>query len=127
MGHSQMLLAVAGFNDQQIDQQTQSLASGDWSRFPPGERMALNFVRKDAREPAAVTSTDVQGLVQCLGRNQALDVIWWSCHCHYLIRIANAFQLPLEEVNVFDGFRAEAKKPEPAPPGDAQIKKTVMK
>jgi hypothetical protein len=30
-----------------------------------------------------------------------LDVLWWACRCHYMTRVADAFQLPLEEKNVF--------------------------
>jgi hypothetical protein len=28
-------------------------------------------------------------------------VIWWACRCHYMTRVADAFQLPLERENVF--------------------------
>jgi len=29
-----------------------------------------------------------------------MDVIWWACRCHYMTRVADAFQLPLERENV---------------------------
>ncbi len=35
-----------------------------------------------------------------------LDVIWWACRCHYMTRVADAFQLPLERENVFEFMRA---------------------
>ncbi len=37
-----------------------------------------------------------------------MDVLWWVCHCHYMTCVADAFQLPLEPGNVFDGFLAAA-------------------
>lgn len=30
------------------------------------------------------------------------DVVWWSCRCHYMTRIADSFQPPLEKENVFE-------------------------
>ena len=36
------------------------------------------------------------------GPERALDVVWWACRCHYMTRVADAFQLPLERENVFD-------------------------
>ena len=55
-------------------------------------------------EPAsAVNGEDVQGLVQHFGTARALDVIWWTCRCHYMTRVADGFQLPLERDNVFAG------------------------
>jgi alkylhydroperoxidase family enzyme len=108
MGHSEMLLAVAGLDRKTIADQTRHLAGGDWARFGPAERAALEFARKQAREPAAISGKDVQELAQRLGTARALDVIWWTCQCHYMTCIASAFQLPLEDENVFDGFLASS-------------------
>ncbi len=99
-----MLLAVAGHNQNSIAQLRQSLAGGDWSRFPPDQRAAFAFARKQALHPDAVTPDDLQTLVDHFGSERALDVVWWICQCHYRTRIADAFQLPLENENVFDGF-----------------------
>ena len=45
------------------------------------------------------------------GTARALDVLWWACRCHYMTRVADAFQLPLERDNVFEGMTpAKAKK-----------------
>ena len=76
--------------------------SGDWSSFPPAERAAFAFARKQARDPASVTDADVHELVELFGRERTIDVIWWACRCHYMTRVADAFQLPLERENVFD-------------------------
>jgi hypothetical protein len=100
MGHTQMLLAVAGLNEQQVAEREQRLA-GDWSSFSPAERAAFAFARKQARQPWVVERTDVAALVERFGLERALDVIWWSCRCHYMTRVADAFQLPLERENVF--------------------------
>jgi hypothetical protein len=55
---------------------------------------------------------DVQRLVDRLGPERALDAIWWSSRCHFMTRVADAFQLPLEKENVF-------QRP-PAPPPAAE-------
>ncbi len=41
-----------------------------------------------------------------LGRERALDTLWYVCWCNYMTRVADAFQIPLEGENVF-------KAPEP--------------
>jgi hypothetical protein len=103
MGHCEMLLAVAGLDAKAVSERTQRLAGGDWSSFPTGDRAAFAFARKQARTPAAINAEDVQGLVQHFGTARALDVIWWACRCHYMTRVADGFQLPLERDNVFAG------------------------
>lgn len=102
MGHCEMLLAVAGLDSRTLEERTRRLASGDWSSFPPAERVAYAFARKQARTPAAIAADDVKKLVTCFGNERALDVIWWACRCHYMTRVADAFQIPLERENVFD-------------------------
>jgi hypothetical protein len=42
--------------------------------------------------------------VRYFGNERALDIIWWVSRCHYMTCVSDAFQLPLEEHNVFDGF-----------------------
>lgn len=101
MGHCEMLLAVAGLDQQQIINRTQRLASGDWSTFTAGERAAFAFARKQATAPWSINSDDVGILVRELGEARALDVIWWCCRCHFMTRVADGFQLPLETENVF--------------------------
>jgi alkylhydroperoxidase family enzyme len=101
MGHCEMLLAVAGLNDKEVSERTRLLASGDWSSFTPAERAAFHFARKQAKQPWAISTDDVAVLVAHFGRERAIDVIWWSCRCHYMTRVADAFQLPLERENVF--------------------------
>ena len=96
-----MLLAVAGLDDKEIVERTRKLASGDWSTFPAAEQAAFAFARKQARTPWAVTGEDIDTLVRHFGPERALDVIWWTCRCHYMTRVADAFQLPLEKENVF--------------------------
>src|SRR5262249_13074541 len=109
MGHCEMLLAVAGLDEKAVAERTGRLASGDWSSFPPAEQAAFAFARKQALEPGAV-SEDFASLVSHLGPERALDVLWWSCRCHYMTRVADAFQLPLERENVFDNKAAAPRK-----------------
>ena len=101
MGHCEMLLAVAGLKENEVTERTARLAGGDWSGFTPAERAAFAFARKQAAVPASVTPADVAELSRHFGPERALDVIWWSCRGHYMTRVADAFQLPLERENVF--------------------------
>jgi hypothetical protein len=104
MGHTEMVLAVAGLDKTAIDDRVRRLAGGDWSSFPPAERAAYQFAHKQAREPASVEPGDVRRLAVLLGPDRALDVVWWACRCHYMTCVSDAFRLPLEGENVFDGF-----------------------
>jgi len=101
MGHTQMLLAVAGQSEEQIEGRTRRLAAGEWSEFAPAEQVAFAFARKQAKTPWAIADEDVQQLMGYFGPERAADVIWWSCRCHFMTRVADAFQLPLERENVF--------------------------
>jgi hypothetical protein len=101
MGHCEMLLAVAGLDSQAIADRTRRLASGDWSVFAPAEQAAFAFARKQATAPWSVRRADVQDLLSRFNGGPGLDVIWWACRCHYMTRVADAFQLPLERDNVF--------------------------
>lgn len=111
MGHCEMLLAVAGLDGKAVADRTSRLASGDWSSFPAAERAAFAFARKQAAEPWSVTDEDFDGLVKHFGCERALDVVWWACRCHYMTRVADAFQLPLERENVFAERFPPAEKP----------------
>ena len=101
MGHSQMLLAVAGVKDEELRKKTEKLASGDWSDFAPVERLAFGFGYKLTRSPAKVTDADVAALTKAFGPERAIDIIWSIAWANYMTRIADAFQLPLETKNVF--------------------------
>lgn len=101
MGHCEMGFAVAGLKEKEIEERTRRLASGDWSSFSPAEQAALAFARKQARTPAALNHADVRQLQQYFGTERAWHVVWWSSRCHYMTRVADAFQLPLERENVF--------------------------
>jgi alkylhydroperoxidase family enzyme len=96
-----MLLAVAGLDANAITERTKKLAEGDWSSFAPAERAAFAFARKLSQEPATVNAADLAELRRHFGAERVIDVIWWTCRCHYMTRVADAFQLPLERENVF--------------------------
>jgi alkylhydroperoxidase family enzyme len=96
-----MLLAVAGLDEETITERTRRLAEGDWSSFSSAERAAFAYARKLTRAPADVTAEDVGELRRTFGDERALDVIWWVSRCHYMTRVADAFQLPLGKENVF--------------------------
>ncbi len=98
-----MLLAVAGLNEDAIAERTRKLAEGDWSGFSAGERAAYSFARKQAKAPVSIRADDVDELVKHFGVERTIDVIWWNSRCHYMTRVADAFQLPLERENVFQG------------------------
>src|SRR4051794_32177406 len=101
MGHTEMLLAVAGLDELTVKERAARLAGGDWSSFPPAERAGLHFAHKLTRTPWAVGPADREVLAAHLGPEHALDAIWYVCWCNYMTRVADAFQIPLEPVNVF--------------------------
>jgi hypothetical protein len=101
MGHSEMLLAVAGLEDRAVQERTAKLASGDWSSFKADERAGLFFARKLTRAPWAVDRVDVETLAAHLGPERALDTLLYVCWCNYMTRVADAFQIPLERENIF--------------------------
>ena len=108
MGHSEMLLAVAGLDPERIKVLTRQLADGDWSEFPPAEALSFSFAYKLTKHPAAVSDEDVKQLVEMFGNERAVDILWYASWCNYMTRVADAFQLPLEQENVF-------AEPEPKP------------
>jgi hypothetical protein len=112
MGHSEMLLAVAGQKPDEIKERTKKLSAGDWSGYAPAERLAMQFGHKLTRTPWAVSTGDTQALVKAFGKDRAMDVIWRVCWCNYMIRVADAFQLPLEKDNVFMPPKKAEKKDE---------------
>ena len=102
MGHSEMLLAVAGLDENALEALTRLLASNDWSSLPPRDRAAYFFARKLSNEPWTIDETDRRTLIAHFGSMRAMDVIWWASRCHYMTRVADAFQIPLERENVFE-------------------------
>jgi hypothetical protein len=101
MGHSEMLLAVAGLTTEEVKARTKKLATGDWSDFPKAEQAAFGLAYKLSREPEKVTDKDRAALIAVFGENRAADLIWYAAWCNYMTRVADAFQLPLERDNVF--------------------------
>ena len=101
MGHSEMLLAVAGLKASDIRARTQKMATGDWSDFPPTEQLAFRLGYRLTRNPAAFSAVDARELVAAFGNNRSVDLIWYAGWCNYMTRVADAFQLPLERENVF--------------------------
>ena len=101
MGHTEMILAVAGLNEQGLKDRVSKLAGGDWSSFKPAERAGLLFARKLTRTPWDVRQSDIDTLTAHLGPEHALDTIYYICGCNHMTRVADAFQLPLERDNVF--------------------------
>ena len=101
MGHSEMLLAVAGLKPEEVTALTKKLASGDWSSFPKAQQTAFGLAYKLSKDPASLTDKDRAALVEVFGRERAVDLIYYVCWCNYMTRVADAFQLPLEKDNVF--------------------------
>lgn len=110
MGHTEMSLAVAGLQQQQVQSMTRRLA-GDWSDFSGAQRAAFEFARKQARQPAAIQDADLAELRRHFGDGGAWQVVWWSSRCHYMTKVADAFQLPLEQGNPFmDNVKARQQR-----------------
>lgn len=102
MGHAEMILAVAGMTTEQVDQRTRGLAGEGFSHS--AEQLAFAFTRKQAAEPWSITDEDVSRLMQAYGRSRAWQIIWWVSRCHYMTKVADAFQLPLESGNPFEAM-----------------------
>lgn len=113
MGHTEMLLAVAGLDPETLKKRTSMLASGDWSSLPAEERYAYFFARKQGREPWTINDDDMRGLFAHFGKERAIDVLWWASRCHYMTRVADAFQIPLERENVFKNPAAAKQVADP--------------
>ncbi len=101
MGHSEMLLAVAGVKPEDVKALTKKLASGDWSSFPKAQQSAFGLAYKMSKDPASITDADRAALVEVFGRERTIDLIYYVGWCNYMTRIADAFQLPLEQENPF--------------------------
>jgi alkylhydroperoxidase family enzyme len=101
MGHSEMLLAVAGLKSGEVGERVRKLAAGDWSDFPAAERAAFGLAYTLSRNPAGFAAADRAALVAAFGETRAVDLIWYTAWCNYMTRVADAFQLPLERDNVF--------------------------
>jgi hypothetical protein len=114
MGHCEMLLAVAGLDKNALEVRTRLLASGDWSTLPAWDRAGFFFARKLSKTPWAIDEADRDALIAHFGPERSIDVIWWACRCHYMTRVADAFQLPLERENVF-AIATPTKPPAPVP------------
>ena len=112
MGHSEMLLAVAGVKPDEVKALTKKLAKGDWSDFPKAERAAFGLAYKVSREPEKVTDADRDALVAVFGRERTTDLVWYISWCNFMTRFADAFQLPLERENVFAPPPKKDEKPE---------------
>ena len=95
-----MILAVAGMSSEQVADKTRQLARAEVDGTP-AEKAAFGFARKQAKEPWAIADADVAALEKEFGRDKAWQVIWWASRCHYLTKVADAFQLPLEQDNPF--------------------------
>jgi hypothetical protein len=100
MGHCEMLLAVAGMSQEEVDAKTRQLA-GDWSDLPASERAAFVFTRKQARDPNSITDADIAELERACGKERAWQIIWSASSRHYMTKVADAFQFPLERENPF--------------------------
>ena len=107
-----MILAVAGMSAREVAEKSRQLATG--VGVTPAEAATAKFIRKQAKTPWAVTDADVAELELALGKTQAWHAIWWASRSHYMTKVADAFQLPLEQDNPFramPGAKPEKKDP----------------
>ncbi len=109
MGHCEMLLEVAGLDQQAIAERTRRLASADWSAFPPAEQRAFAYARKLSQTPWKLTGDDYAMLEKELGPEKAMATFWWLCRGLYMTRVSDGFQLPLEREK--SSLRMLRKKP----------------
>lgn len=105
-----MGLAVAGLKPEDVNSLTEKLASGNWADLPASHQAAFVYARKQALNPGKLTSADLKDLEKYFGPEKMWHVVWWSARCHYMTRVADAFQLPLEKENVFFDKPVKLKK-----------------
>ena len=108
MGHCEMSLAVAGLKPEEVDSETRRLADGT-TDVSPAERAAFAFIRKQAKDPASITDAEVRELERHFGQEKAWHVIWWASRSHYMTKVADAFQFPLEKHNPFEAMPGAKK------------------
>lgn len=96
-----MLLAVAGLEQLTLQEKITTLASGDWSAYPPHERAVLQLAYKASKTPADLQSGDLGTVRAYWGDLAAIDWAFHIAWCNYMTRVADAFQIPLESENVF--------------------------
>ncbi|OYP33091.1 hypothetical protein CGZ80_18555 [Rhodopirellula sp. MGV] len=101
MGHCEMLLDVAGLDQDSIAKRTRLLSGTDWSMFPPSQQRAFAFAKKLTSAPWEITAADYRELEDDYGPKQWMSLFWWLCRGLYMTRISDGFQLPLESQNVF--------------------------
>lgn len=117
MGHSEMLLAVAGVQESELEQLTRQLASGDWSSFPPDHAAAFRAAAMLSRAPREFGEHEAAALRAATG-DRATDLIWSIAWGNYMTTVADALRLPLEQQNVFArDERSVSTAPAPADPG----------
>jgi hypothetical protein len=101
MGHTEMLMEVAGLSKSEVAERARLLAGDDWSSFPAEEQRAFAFARKLTRAPWTISSGDIESLKRDIGPERALSIMRSASHNNYMTRISNGFQLSLERDNVF--------------------------
>lgn len=69
----------------------------------------LQYAHQLTCDPQSVTCADFQLLVKSLGKERALDCVWWICRCHLMTKVSDAFQLALEGENVFARYARHPK------------------
>jgi hypothetical protein len=102
MGHAEMILAVAGMKPEEVNATTCRL-SVPGAGATPAEQAAFAFARKQSFDPR-VTDRNIAELERHFGRDEVWHVIWWASRCHYMTKVADAFQLPLEDGNPFEAM-----------------------
>jgi hypothetical protein len=99
MGHSEMLLAVAGVQESDVVTLTSRLASGDWSSFPPEHVAAFRAAALLSRAPDRFDDASRAELREATER--AAELVWLIAWGNYMTTVAEALRLPLERGNAF--------------------------
>lgn len=104
MGHCEMLMEVGGLDKEQISERTKLLSSVDLSAFSPQEIASFALAEKMTRTPSSVRPDDIKGIEETLGKEEAIHLVWWISRCQFMTKVSDAFQLQLENENVFHDF-----------------------
>jgi thiol-disulfide isomerase/thioredoxin len=101
MGHCEMLLEVAGLNEEQMSSRLIALSSDQWNVFSEKEQRAFAYARKLSLTPWLLTQSEFEQLERDLGPREAMATFFWLCRGLYMTRVSDGFQLQLEADNVF--------------------------
>ena len=95
MGHGVFSSAVAGVSEKHVFE-TESP-----ERLDARRKVVFPFARKLTRAPSKITREDIDALRKEFKDKEIVELVFAICRYNTMNRLADAFGVPLEAVNVF--------------------------